>query len=533
MKFNIFDPYLFIIHKITFYCPPINRRRFRREFRERYKLDQERKWAETGFLNRTCTCQSGQSDQSKNVEPFSTISHLKKIHKSILDYYSISNVYLIVLLLHTLSLFHLLIKSTIHTLYAGSDREKIKYFESIYYPHIAGTASRPYIFNHIIIGYTLYLIIIKLFRFRTIIEVALNNRDKYTDLRVCQLNSLYLATFYLSLKDWLAFFKYINKHENCTHLDEKIRLKHLEFNKSIQQVVSKMNDNDAMFFVNAIDFEKCYENSVLPKCIEKRKLYEDWHFPYPTPRLSLHGVRDVMLVAVLGTLNMIVGVTITGVLFAYMELKTEFPADYSPSFIELIYVVPNHSLKLITWIRVTELSIVFSSQILAVYDLTCVFLDIHTIRSRAHKMVKVFENHIDFFQNQASNWKAQLEVPRQKQPIYLYIEKNSNSNLSSCSSKKALSNHYAEFNKQIRHDIVLVRLLHHELLNARKHHEEFFNMFIIGGSISIAFLTPIILSTHLSIEKVLQSTILMTFLIPIMAILFFCTKTERMVSFLF
>lgn len=122
-------------------------------------------------------------------------SHSSEVHKSIPDHYSISNIYLVGQFLNTLILFHLLIKAIIHMLFAGSDVEKIKYFESIYYPHIAGVASRPYIFNRICICYTLCLILIEFFRFNTGVEVSLKNRNKYIGLRVCQLISFYLASF--------------------------------------------------------------------------------------------------------------------------------------------------------------------------------------------------------------------------------------------------------------------------------------------------------------------------------------------------
>lgn len=517
MKFNIFDPYLFIIHKITFYCPPINRYRFEKEFEKRYEVNHE------GEPTNCSVKQANNATYDNGNRLLWIMLHPVKVHRLVRDYYMVENIHLISQTVYILILLHLFIKSIIHTVIAGSDREKIKYFDSIYYPHIAGSSSSPHVFNYLILGYSFYFLLVRMFRFRMMINISLNNQDMYKDLRVSQLNSLYLATFYLTLKDWLTLFKYVLKHEEIAHSTKETRLDHLGFDESVQKLVFKLNDKDAMFFVNPVDFERCFADSILPKDIEKRDKYEDWHFARPIHRIGYLGLRDVIIVGVFGTLTVLVGYLMTWMAVLYLELRTEFPANYSPSICEILSVVPTHWSKLLYWIRVAELSVISTSQVLNVYDLTCVFLDIHTIRSRTHKLFWLFKNHLEFVRNQSKiDPKKFISVTK----FQIFMDKE----CGSYQVEDELYVQHSEYNKQVRHDIALVRINHRELLNARKHHKEFFNLFIIGGAISVAFLIPIVLSRPLSAETCIIFAVLVSNMLPIVGILFFCTKMERMVS---
>lgn len=524
MKFNIFDPYLFIIHKVTFCCPPINRDRFEREFRNRYRFDDRQEQEPTNCSVETCATFGGGS------RLLWVILHPIKAHKLVRDYYMVENIYVISQVLYILILLHLFIKSTIHTVVAGSDKEKIQFFDSIYYPHIVGFSSRPYVFNYLILGYSFYFLLVRIFRFCMMIDISMNNQNTYKDFRFSQLNNSYLAIFYLSLQDWLRFFKYIVKHENFVHSNEETRLDHLSLDKSVQQSMFGLSDKDAMFFVNPIDFEKCFADSLLPKHFERRDRYKSWHFAHPIHRISPLGLRDVILIGVFGTLVVLFGYLMTCIAVLYLELRSEFPADYSPSIIEILSVVPAHWSKLLHWIRVAELSVISTSQVLNLYDLVSIFFDIHTIRGRTHKLVRIFKNHLDFIRNQTKfDDEKFISVTQSKRTR---IQHFTNREFDLYQSGIKSYDPYFEYNKQIRQHTALVRINHNELLNTRKHHKKFFNMFIIGGAINIAFLIPIILSQPISAETCITFSVLMSSLIPIVGILLFCTRMERMVSYL-
>lgn len=505
------------------YCPPINHKRFEEEMKERYKLSNE--WRSTTYESdnsiESFTASSCESELS------SVVSNPIKVYKVVRDFFMVSDICLVAQLIHTLILIHLLIKSIIYATFVGENLEKIEYFDSIYYPHIAGVSARPYTFNYLILGYLIYYVIVKITRFRSIINISLKNEHRYTDLRISQLNSAYLASLYLSFKEWIILLKYLKNHDECAHSDEATKVNHLKFNSLIQQMVPKLSNIDKMFFVNLFDFDKCYEDSVLPKYVEPRKLYKEWHLPYPIQRISCTALKDVMLITILGFILVIAGFITLLISLAYLELRTEFSDEYAPSIVELISVFPGHFLKLIYWIRISEAGIMFLTHLFNQYDLFCAFLDIHTMRSRTYKMVQIFENHIEFLRQ-----KTQIFDDYKKQERELTSKSQFLLGTRLIMKQGSLSDYYVEYNKQLRDDIVLISFLYRELLNIKRHHNEFFNVFVIAGAASMAYLIPILVSQPISVETVVLVTAVISSMYPIICVLVLCARMERMVSLL-
>lgn len=517
MRFNIFDFYLFIIHKVTMYCPPINHKRFKKEFKNRYLVSEEKK------INKY-------KIRSSYSKPLWIISHASRVYKSVKDYYMVGNCAMISQIIYILVLIHLFVKSTIHTLISVNDKETVKYFDSIYYPRIFGFSQRPYIFNHLVLGFSLLFLSIRILRMLNVIDMSMKNAEEYTYLRVTQLNSAYLASFYLNFREWLGLLSYVHKHESEAHSNRATLIKHLDFNHSVQQVLPKLLDRDAIFYVNPIDFDKCFNDSVLPNDEERIKRHKNWHFALPIDRVSSQGLWLTFLINVLGISILSSGYFVLMSSVIYLELRSEFSTSHSPSIIELIQIAPYHWSNLLHWVRFIEAFVIISSQVLIIFDLTGAFIDMNITTARVHRLVERFEEHVLFSCHQAkinirnSNLDAEQQQQQASEP-FLNLERNNGPDL----WKNLTYDLCSKFNNQVRRDIASVRLVYHEFLNTKRYNTELFNISIVGEGICLAYAIPVIVSHPEPIEDLVLVGAILSSVVPVILILFYCARMERKV----
>lgn len=525
MKFNVFDFYLFLMHRVTMYCPPIDHERFKREYKSRYKSshsgDKQRRQSQTEY---------GEFDKislASGSRLLSIVSRPIKVYKSIKSYHMIGDINMILQVLHLLLLFHIFIKSIIYTVLENKNNSKeiMRYLDSIYYPHIAETSSRPYVLIYLILGLSSFCLLIKIIRIRNVIDISLKNADEYTELKVSQINNSYLATFNLTFEEWITLWKYINKHGEYYHSNKAVYLNHLELNSQVQQKLTILADRDALFYVNPIDYEKCCLDLEILANYEKRvKRYKNWHVALPIDRTSLLGLREILIAAFVGSMFSYFGVSLALFGMVYLDLKSEFPNDYSPSIQELFSALPLHWFNLVNFIRTLESFILVTSQVLNTYDIVCANMDVHTITSRLHKMILIFKNHLEFAQIQTEfkrkGSKSNDEVKKQRQILSLtYNEENVESN--------SLD---SAFNSRIQRDIASVRLIYYEFLNINKYHTEYFNLFVLGGGLCAAYTIPVFMSNPISAESLILIPALMSSVLPMISILLHCARMERTVS---
>lgn len=529
MRFNLFYPYLLIMSKVSLYNPPINHERFEREFKNRLKLKLKREEKSTNVHFTDPEVSINDSIENRLLW---VVSNPTKTFKLFRDYCMLSNLELTLHLLYTLVLFHLFLKTVIYTLIVGDDREKSKYLDSIYYPQIGSASKRNFSFNYLLLFASFWYFFGKLIRLSRIINISINNADEYKGIRAGQLNLAYLATFNLTLKEWISLWKHINTHERCVHSDEAIRLNHLEPNRLLQRNLITLSDRDAIFYLNPIDFEKCYEDSVLCNHFKPVQRFKAWHLAWPVCRISPCGLKEVLIVTLTGGLAVFSGYisAIIGVL--YLELRSEF--NYPPSIGELIYAIPFHWGQLLVWVRSIESILVVSSQCLYVYDTAQALLDVYTITNRAHKLVQIFKTHLETalkILNQNLNNPSRAaddETGRDQSFIYSWRDFE----LLDYWSEQA-NELYSEYNKRVRDDISTTRFLYHEFLSVKEHHTPFLNIYIIVGGITASYSISILLSNSISIENGITTASLMSSLIPIFCILLYCARMEREVSYIF
>lgn len=520
-RFNIFAPYLFLVHKVTIYCPPINHGKFRREFEDRYSREGEP------------TEEIGSAWPSERTECslLELIFHPIKTYKLIRDYHMISNLNIILQVVYILTLVRIFSRAVLNLALTGSSKGRTRMsLGKAYYPQLASVYSLPFLFNLLVCGRTFLNFIGRCIQFKNIIRNSLKNANGYKSLMVTQVNSAYLASFHLSFNEWISLFKFSSIHESRDHSNKEIQMKHLALNNEIQQILPKLSNNDALFYVNSIDFDECYTNSVLPGYIERTKRYKNWHLPYPASRLSSIDLAEIILVAPLGTLLMFIIHIMASCLIIYMELKMEFPANYSPSMRELLQALPSHFSNYSNLARTSEFSMIFTASVLKIYDASCIVTDAHIIKSRAHKMTQIFANHSEFCRNQTGTNFPDLSL---KRCLELQFNERNHNDLKYAArlDKKHSLSRYSEFNRRIGCDSFSVRLVHEEFVNAKNHHTEFFNFLVLGGGVAGAYLIPILmLHPHSAMTYILLSALSLE-TIPIFFVLFYCTRLEREVMF--
>lgn len=490
------------------YCAPINRDRFKKEFKRRYLNNQ------TSTGEKSCPTKTKALSFGGKI----SLSYLIKVYKCVKSYYMLNNLNMILQIFYSLVLFHIFLKSIINIIIIGSDKQMIQFFDSIYYPKFFGFSSRAHIFDYTVLGFSFFFIFVRLMRMRNVINMSLMNANEYIELKVGQINITYFASFHLSLSDWIKFWKYACKHKCCADSNYETDVSHLVFNKLVHQTLSKLAQRDAMFYVNPIDFDKCYANSILPDDKERVKRYNSWHFAFPINRISFSGMRLIFLFNIFGLSVLTGGFALTVFGLVYLETRSEFPDDYSPSIIELIKVIPYHWSNLVSWIRLFEGTVISGAQILNIYDLTCACLDLHITTTRVHKIVRIFEKHTKY-----SRYQAEIHI------------RVSNSNLerqNECVINDPSYDYYSGFNNQVRHDISLIRLVYNEFINAKRYNTGFLSVSVLGEAVGVAYMIPVLLVQSKSIENYILFAALLSSVIPIVLVLFYCARVERMVSLL-
>lgn len=484
----------------------------------RYRIDDEQR----STRNDCCRKSTSGVISSDGCEVLRIVSHPKEACKLFREYQMVSNVNIFSQLLYILVLVHLFIKSAIY-IAVRSDKEKMKYLDGIvFYPDIAGASKISLVFNYLFLGFTLLAILNRVTRICGVISRSLKNADEYRELRVTQLNFSFLASFYLSFSEWISFWNYINNHDAHYHSNRTTQIKHLELNEQVQKKLPRLSRRDATFYFNPIDFSKCFENSNLPNDEERMKRYFNWHFATPIDKISCASMREVIGVTVGGTFAVSIGLALAAIGLLNLELRSEFSENYSPTIQELLDVAPKHLLNLKHLIRFLEGSILFVPQLSSIYDLSCVFMDLQAVTSRAHRMVQKFELHLETIRQ----YKAKFDNQEKQTQLLIHFNQNhsSESNFSSDRLK-------FEYNWQIKGDIALIGLLYHEFLNTRKHHTQFLNLVVLSGGICVAYITNILMSQAILVgEVIIMVAFLVSVVVPIIGILLYCAKMERTVS---
>lgn len=513
IRFNILYLTIQAYHKLAFSFSPIDRERFEAQIRERCEQNKEG----LSRLEERYTFESYRFPMNKPTEQKRSnkrgliwiLSHPIQVINLISKYHMIKRRFIILQLIHTLFLVHILIKALVYTLIVGKDRSKSEYLNSVYYIHLASYFSKPHLFDGMIFCYSIIFLVVKVMRFSELISRSICNENKYQKMFISQLNCTSLATLKLTLSEWIDLYKATKNHAKSGAHEN-----HDTFHASTQRKLPDLSDMEALFYCNMLDFDSCYKaESSLPDTRKRLENIKDWHCSLPLDRLSLVDLRHVIELTLFGTPTVLVGCILMFFAIIYLELKSDFPLDYTPTILELIHQIPPHFTTPLYLVRTIEVLLVLASQVPLIYDQTLIFLDVLSTTSRGLKLSKVINKYLEFSHNEARNFA--FESNRSTHLPVMY-----------CRPSYFV---LRELNKDIRKNVALARLLYLEFLKVREENSRY-TIYVLGNGICMAWTLVVMLQYKNFAESSIFVSAFLSNLISAALLLVYCVRLESMVG---
>lgn len=479
-KFNVFSLYLFLLHKVSLSCSPINSDKYKAEFRRRME---SKKPIQEYNINKVqpnqCQLEINKERDQKRTFVWSILLSPIRVYRLMKSYHMAGNKVFAIHFLYIGLLIHLFVKSIIHSVVTGEDKEMMAYFDSIYYPHLASISPHPYFFNNLLIAFLVYTLTFRLRSLFKLVRLSIlnSNKDSYGDLSITQLNFSYLSSFKLGLKEWRKLWKQLTEHDKMIRSSRETFIKHLSFNRTIHNESKYLCERDLVFGFNLIDYDECYSKTVLRDSEKRKRSIYPWHISEPIDRMSPCGLRQLIIVAIVATLMAIANITVGTIALILTEVANTFPAHVQPTIWECVQALPSHLKDPLNWVRIFELFVIALSQLPQINDAIVVSVDIHIIDSRIHKLMRIF--------------KVELEICKEKaRSLVRQDRRNSGdggdnrSRSPSVASVKQLEPPIKQedneivrnFNIRVRHNLKLTRLVYLEFLNLRKNHTGILNL---------------------------------------------------------
>lgn len=511
---NFFSPYILVLHKLSFSCSPIDKKRLKAEL---LKFDYYNEHQKPPIHREKLFIETLQHESYL----LWSLRHPIQVIRLIKRYHMVGNATITLHLFLSSILIHLLIKSLIF-IYAGDDKLVLEYFESIYYPHTGGLSRNPTDFNTFNLGFILLFLSFRFRSFCKLIKQAIVNANGYKELHVPQLNLAYMTTFNFTLNQWLNLWKHASSHTKAIKNDKEKYKNHLKFDQQIYTQLSKCHTKHLVYYHNLIDFEECYADLEFIKGQERQlKEYRDWHTTYPIDRISLVDLRIIVSLLVFCSYSSIGGLFICFISFGYRDLSSPYPRDYMPTMGDLMRNIPKHCTSLIHLIRGFEVCFLFSCQLPQIYESIKVAFDVHLTTSRADKIVDIFRAHLKYCQRRTNSINL----------IKIYDKNLSNLSFSANHSNRSLSyESQREFRERILRDIGLARLVYLEFLNLKKNHTTFLNMLVLGSGICMSYTVSLAIIYIDAVELILLLLTFISCLLPMIINLIFCARVEKTVS---
>lgn len=523
-KFNIFAPAIFMWHKVTLSCSPIDRDRYETELRGRMDNHQNSIPESNKVPPNRCLIDIKFTDQP-HMTIFWAILHPFRVIQLIKKYHLVGNTVVITYLTHIIMLLHLVVKMIIHTIITDVNRDTIEYFDSIYYPIITRNSNQPILFNNLLTGMSIFSLSIRLRSFYILVRNSIVNEIQYKELSITQLNFAHYATFNLTIYEWLELWNFQTNHKRFIESNGKRFVNHLELNQSAMKQSAHLSLKDAMYYVNLLDYDECYSKSVLNDTENRQKQCKPWHVATPIDRSSLSGIKLMIFVALVGVVVVLFAFYIVIFACMYLEFSKEFSYQNNFGWSQIVAIIPTHFQKISNLIRIIELLAIISSQVPQIFDSYVIISDIHILNSRIEKLTKIFEAGLEKYYERASF----IGDRRSDYNFKLY---QSMTSLPRISNSFHNNNESAKnINVRTRYNAKLVRLIYLEFLNIKQNHSQLLNMIVIGNGICMSYAMTLLFAFTTYADIIL---ILMTFgasLVPTVIALLYCAMLERAVSF--
>lgn len=534
-KFCVLNIYLFISHKICFSCSPINSERFEAQHKETLSVD--------GSVVKSNSELWMSSYKPERINWFRVLCRPMKIIKLIKRYHMADNKFIILVFLHLAIIFHLTIKALINFFYTGSDEERMKFFDGIYYPHSAGVSTMPASFNYMLLANCIYCLAARLRCLIRIIKGSIRNRNIYTEISTTQVNYSFLTLIFLNYYQTKTIWRKSLEHKKALERNDKLSLEnHIKFEEKTQTYINNLSRNDLLYYYNFIDFDACSkEFDDIIKLDNRREDHKQWFCPKPLWRTDLISFHLGML------LNLLAIVLIGGgFLFAcfgvtYMELRSRFREDDEPSLIELFSNYTAHYSEPIHILRSIDFLLFIAAQVPHHFDSITIFADTIILIFRIGKLVTLMKMKLVklFDWNSLSSpsgesfatVRSYLKSSGSEDHDWIGAESNYNpaknfdqeNNIGKLEEKSA-------FNKKLQNDLSIVRVLFLEFNDLKRCHSGLLNQLVIGHGIMLVVIFTLFLKISTDREFYLLIIAAASSIAGPTAVLVFCALVEKGVS---
>lgn len=514
-KINPFKPFIYGVHYMCSSVSPISRARFKSERRERVLqiLKASEELGPTSSM-RSEVHEGYNSWWPKLMQPHLLIKLIKRQHM-------VGNLYIVYLFGHLLVLFHLNIKSFVHTFYTGSNVEKIEQFNNGLYPHLAGVFPEPYLFNNLFLVAGLVALSIRLLKTYHLLDASISNENFYKKLTITQINISSFLGCELSPKDWFRFYMQSIRQPEISAEHRETNKAPSKLNPIIEQQLPNLSQNDLLFYVNPIDFQDYYSKKNLHRKISDR--FSDWYCAPPTLRVSSRALRDISLL-------------VTFMICAILTVP-------STSLIGLSYLEFTAKLNVL---RLIELFIFIVLQIPIYLDTLLLQVDLLVLISRIKKLRSDLEDDLDQCQSKSIRSGGYRRPSIRDE--YLYSQHHKSFSLLTGDRRVSLLERVAPsigapndpfklnyhqryfINRQIFTRIRLLGLIYLEFNNLKRAHSAFLNIIILGNSLYLSYSISLlnVITTYGELVIVLMA-IISSFTATMISLLV-CAGVEREVS---
>lgn len=478
LRINPCELFLFVTHYLSFSCTPINRHRMLEDLRLNIeKVDRHQEPA--------TPLQDSSSWFLKLVRrPIEVARSIKRYHLS-------DNWFLVVFVGHIVILLHISIKCAVHSFYTGSDMDRMRYFNTIYYPHLAGALPEPFTINNVMFVEISCCLLMRLLSACKLIRRSIANEHQYKELYITQVNFASLTLCNLTVREWIEVYKKCVEHDKRIKEDYKARKAHLKLNPFLYQRLEQLTEKDLLFRLNIIDFNQCFESIDSFDSSNRKRKYHNWHYALPLHKLSPQMMRISMVSSIIIAISVCFGYLMVVIGIIFLELRSVPGYFEIASFNDLTNVFKLHFTRLDYQIRVVEEILLVVLQIPRQYDSFLVTMDQCILITRANKLIEAFKTDLrlckdhEFFA-QTGHERDFLEKLLSQEELISYKQHPF--------ENQSGSSEIRELNSRVQSYVRLVSLLHSEFLSMRRNHASLLNIIIIGNGISMTYMLSRLMS---------------------------------------
>lgn len=530
-RINFYEPFVFMAHCVSFTVTPVNSERFKAEYEDRKRKSSKNFRVSSG--NYLEVRDEIDRYNKSELDFWWIFTHPTDAMKMFKEYHMTSYKAMFFYAIHTLICLHLTVKSILHSFLTGADQEKIKYFDSLYYPYLAGASYEPIFLNNVFLAISLSALIFRLRCAFLVMRNALINSDHYDDIQISQVNFSSITASSLYLSEWFSFWKNAGKHNRIVDQNPKLREKYTKFKLKLKQI-ERLPLIDSMYYINLFDYEEHYEQFDRLGYFQdenRPQRYKLWHCAQHYARVSTNIARFALITLLLCMIILLITVTVSVFGMTYLELRSSYPRYYQVSILEVFSNWRKHFSNFSHIVRFFELIVLVFIQIPTQFDAAVVFFDSTILILKTRRLIDNYRYDFDYCRLQSHirniyihlNQSNRLSEDNPETPIHISYRGSI--------VNKATNKESKELNIRIRYLTQLSALVYLEFLNIKKAHTNYLNLLVIVCFVSLSYSLSLILILRSTAELTILAAIVVFLLVPMTSILVFCAAVERSVSY--